>query len=106
MVEIAHFDPVQLTVVIEGVYPGVTLGLPRVRDPRFSAALSEARDRWVEQASECSCVERNLSAGLKSMTQASQEYVGTYHGLLFPIWSCPLVLDPLPIAPNIPQAFT
>ena len=44
VVRVAHFEPVQVQVLVEGTYPRLTLGLPRVRDALFAACADEARE--------------------------------------------------------------
>lgn len=43
--QVAHFEPVQVQVLVEGTYPCVTLNLPRVKDTMFEACAEEARER-------------------------------------------------------------
>lgn len=43
MVEVAHFDPIPVQVSMEGIYPTLSLNLPRMRDDVFSACLEEAK---------------------------------------------------------------
>ncbi len=43
-VKVAHFDPVTLTLVGQGVYPALSLTLPRVRNTEYDKALIEAQD--------------------------------------------------------------
>lgn len=43
-VKVAHFDPVTLTLVGQGVYPALSLTLPRVRNKEYDQALIEAQD--------------------------------------------------------------
>ncbi|KAL0040642.1 hypothetical protein WJX79_000331 [Trebouxia sp. C0005] len=43
-VKVAHFDPVTLTLVGQGVYPALLLTLPRVRNEDYDQALIEAQD--------------------------------------------------------------
>lgn len=45
LLQVAHFEPVQVQVLVEGTYPCVTLGLPRVRDSLFAACAEEAHER-------------------------------------------------------------
>ena len=45
--EVAHFEPVQVQVLIEGTYPVLTMNLPRVKDDMFMEALQEAKERSV-----------------------------------------------------------
>jgi hypothetical protein len=47
LVEVAHFEPVQVQVLIEGTYPVLTMNLPRVKDDLFREALQEAKERLV-----------------------------------------------------------
>ncbi len=42
VVEVAHFPPVELPVTGEGVYPVLSLGLPRVVIPQWAGACAEA----------------------------------------------------------------
>eukprot|EP00798_Chlamydomonas_sp_ICE-L_P006741 gene6741-3411_t len=42
LVELAHFDPVPIQIVMEGVYPAVSLALPRIKDQLFLKAYEEA----------------------------------------------------------------
>lgn len=43
-VKVAHFDPVTLTLVGQGVYPALSLTLPRVRNEDYDQALIEAQE--------------------------------------------------------------
>lgn len=43
LVQVAHFEPVQVQVLVEGTYPSLTLNLPRVRDALLVACAEEAR---------------------------------------------------------------
>jgi hydrocephalus-inducing protein len=45
LVEVAHFAPVQVQVLVEGTYPLISLNLPRVRDEAFMQALQQATVR-------------------------------------------------------------
>ncbi len=45
LVEVAHFEPMQIQVLVEGVYPVLTMNLPRVKDEAFTKCLKEAQDR-------------------------------------------------------------
>lgn len=47
LVSIAHFDPVEVQVLIEGTYPMLSFNLPRVKDAAFTAALDAVRTRCV-----------------------------------------------------------
>ena len=43
-VKVAHFDPVAVCLVGEGVYPALSLTLPRARNEEYDQALLEAQD--------------------------------------------------------------
>jgi hypothetical protein len=45
LVSVAHFEPVQVQVLVEGTYPMLALNLPRVRDEAFLEALQQAQSR-------------------------------------------------------------
>lgn len=47
LVSVAHFEPVEVQVLIEGTYPMLTLNLPRIKDDAFRDALSWATSRCV-----------------------------------------------------------
>lgn len=47
LVSVAHFEPVEVQVLIEGTYPMLSLNLPRVKDAAFRDALTCARNRSV-----------------------------------------------------------
>jgi len=53
LVQIAHFEPAQVQVLVEGTYPCLTLNLPRVRDALFTACAEEARDRCAVHLPGC-----------------------------------------------------
>lgn len=46
LVSVAHFEPVEVQVLIEGTYPVLTFNLPRVKDAAFLQALEAAKNRW------------------------------------------------------------
>lgn len=46
LVSVAHFEPVQVQVLVEGTYPMLALNLPRVKDEAFTEALLQAQARW------------------------------------------------------------
>ena len=54
LVEIAHFEPTPLLLSMEGVYPTISLGLPRAKDELFNSCLSrilsEAEARAASRA--------------------------------------------------------
>ncbi len=50
LVEVAHFEAVQVQVLVEGVYPALCLNLPRIKDGLFNACVAQAKDRWVVSA--------------------------------------------------------
>ncbi len=43
-IKVAHFDPVTVSVVGQGVYPALSLTLPRARSAEYDQALIEAQD--------------------------------------------------------------
>lgn len=43
-VKVAHFDPVTVSLVGQGVYPALSLTLPRVRNEEYDQAVIEAQD--------------------------------------------------------------
>ncbi|GFH15841.1 rhodanese domain-containing protein [Haematococcus lacustris] len=43
LVELAHFDPIPVQIVVEGVYPAVLLNLPRIKDPLFLECQAAAK---------------------------------------------------------------
>lgn len=43
-VKVAHFDPVTVSLVGQGVYPALSLTLPRFRNEEYDQALIEAQD--------------------------------------------------------------
>lgn len=45
LVSVAHFEPVEIQVLIEGTYPMLSFNLPRIKDEAFQAALACARNR-------------------------------------------------------------
>jgi hypothetical protein len=45
LVSVAHFEPVQVQVLVEGTYPMLALNLPRVRDDAFLEALQQAQSK-------------------------------------------------------------
>lgn len=45
LVSVAHFEPVEVQVLIEGTYPMLSFNLPRVKDDAFLDALACARSR-------------------------------------------------------------
>jgi hypothetical protein len=45
LVSVAHFEPVEIQVLIEGTYPMLSFNLPRVKDTAFRDALTCARNR-------------------------------------------------------------
>lgn len=47
LLSVAHFEPVEVQVLIEGTYPMLAFNLPRVKDAAFTAALEAARGRCV-----------------------------------------------------------
>jgi hypothetical protein len=46
-VSVAHFEPVEVQVLIEGTYPMLSFNLPRIKDGAFDEALTWARNRWA-----------------------------------------------------------
>lgn len=46
LVSVAHFEPVQVQVLVEGTYPVLMLNLPRVKDTAFQTALEKAHARY------------------------------------------------------------
>lgn len=47
MVTVAHFEPVEVQVLIEGTYPMLTCNLTRIKDDAFVQALACARSRYA-----------------------------------------------------------
>jgi hypothetical protein len=45
LVSVAHFEPVEVQVLVEGTYPMLSFNLPRVKDAAFRDALACARNR-------------------------------------------------------------
>jgi hypothetical protein len=45
LVSVAHFEPVEVQVLVEGTYPILSMNLPRVKDNIFVEALNCARLR-------------------------------------------------------------
>jgi hydrocephalus-inducing protein len=45
LVSVAHYEPVQVQVLVEGTYPALALNLPRIKDEAFVAALQQAQSR-------------------------------------------------------------
>jgi hypothetical protein len=45
LVSVAHFEPVQVQVLVEGTYPMLALNLPRIRDDAFLEALQQAQSK-------------------------------------------------------------
>jgi hypothetical protein len=45
LVSVAHFEPVEVQVLIEGTYPMLSFNLPRIKDDAFLDALAFARSR-------------------------------------------------------------
>jgi hypothetical protein len=45
MVEIAHFEPTPVQVVVDGVYATVLCSLPRVKDSAYKSALESAKEK-------------------------------------------------------------
>lgn len=45
LVSVAHFEPVEVQVLIEGTYPMLSFNLPRIKDEAFLDALAFARSR-------------------------------------------------------------
>ncbi|EFJ42226.1 hypothetical protein VOLCADRAFT_67248 [Volvox carteri f. nagariensis] len=43
LVEVAHFEPVPIQILVEGAYASVSINLPRVRDEQFMACVEKAR---------------------------------------------------------------
>lgn len=43
-IRVAHFQPQVVTLLGEGVYPSLSLTLPRVRSPEYQQALVEAQE--------------------------------------------------------------
>lgn len=43
LVSVAHFEPVQVQVLVEGTYPILAFNLPRIKDQAFLAALEAAQ---------------------------------------------------------------
>ena len=43
-IKVAHFEPVAVSLVGQGVYPALALTLPRVRSGEYDQALLEAQD--------------------------------------------------------------
>ncbi|PNH08880.1 Hydrocephalus-inducing protein [Tetrabaena socialis] len=50
LVEIAHFEPVQVQVLVEGTYAAVSLNLPRQSDEDFLSCLEAARAKYINSA--------------------------------------------------------
>lgn len=44
LVEVAHYEPMAVTVSGEGVFPAVALTLPRVKDELFESCLAEVHE--------------------------------------------------------------
>lgn len=44
--EIAHFEPIEVKVTVEGVYPTGMLTLPRYKDETYHNFLEEAKQRY------------------------------------------------------------
>ena len=45
LVSMAHFEPVEVQLLVEGTYPILSMNLPRVKDDVFLEALNCARLR-------------------------------------------------------------
>jgi hypothetical protein len=45
LVSVAHFEPVQVQVLVEGTYPMLAINLPRLKDDAFYGALQQAESR-------------------------------------------------------------
>ena len=43
-IKVAHFEPVAISLVGQGVYPALALTLPRARNGEYDQALIEAQD--------------------------------------------------------------
>lgn len=43
LVSVAHFEPVQVQVLVEGTYPVLALNLPRIKDEAFLTALLQVQ---------------------------------------------------------------
>ena len=52
LVEVAHFEPVQVQLVVEGVVPTITLNLPRVKDGLYASCFESAREKALASAAE------------------------------------------------------
>ncbi|KXZ49496.1 hypothetical protein GPECTOR_21g722 [Gonium pectorale] len=50
LVELAHFEPVTVQVLVEGTYAAVALALPRQRDDKFLACMEPARHNIISAA--------------------------------------------------------
>jgi hypothetical protein len=50
LVSVAHYEPVQVQVLVEGTYPMLAINLPRVKDEAFLEALQQAQSR-------CACLQ-------------------------------------------------
>eukprot|EP00854_Cymbomonas_tetramitiformis_P000766 gene766-1240_t len=48
LVEVAHFEPAEVELVGEGVYPCILLSLPRLIDEEYAAFMQEARCLLIE----------------------------------------------------------
>lgn len=49
-IRVAHFQPQVVTLLGEGVYPSLSLTLPRVRSPEYQQALAEAQESLQQAA--------------------------------------------------------
>lgn len=45
LVAVAHFEPVQVQVLVEGTYPVLLMNLPRVKDELFNSCVAAAQER-------------------------------------------------------------
>ena len=45
LLSVAHFEPVQVQVLVEGTFPMLAVNLPRVKDEAFLDALQQAQSR-------------------------------------------------------------
>lgn len=57
-IRVAHFQPLIVTLLGEGVYPSLSLTLPRVRSPEYEQALIEAEESMRAAAAKPEVVPR------------------------------------------------
>ena len=71
LVEIAHFEPTPVLLSVEGVYPTISLGLPRIRDGLFDACLEQALALTTSRAANNAAAASEAAATLRPPAAAA-----------------------------------